>query len=91
MKCGLTNTQAFWELANPQKPQASGPGKRDALQAQADVKSADQSSFRPVSKKTGVLNRCATPSVKAPGEVRQGPDFASIIKAAVKLSGSHRL
>ena len=90
MKFGSINTQAFWELANPQKPQASGPGKKGALQAQANSRSVDQSSFRPVSKKMGVLNRCATPSVKTPGEVRQGPDFASIIQAAVKLDRSHR-
>ena len=89
MKFGSINAQASYELAHPQKPQPSGPGKRVALQAQVDVKSVDQS-FRQASKKMGVLNRCTTPTMQAPREVRQAPDFASII-TAVKLDGSRRL
>lgn len=89
MKFGSINAQASYELAHLQKPQPSGPGKRVAPQGQVDVKSVDQY-FRQASKKMGVVNKCTTPTMQAPREVRQAPDFASII-TAVKLDGSHRL
>ena len=90
MKFASINSEAVWDLAHPLKPKAGGLGKRGAPQAQVDVKSVDQSSFRQVSKKIGVLDRCATPSMQAPREVRQAPDFASIMNAAVKLGSSDR-